>query len=84
MPIERVKFCLDIKNNGAFPLDPVDHECLSLLSSVVLSYSCNSIVIQFTTNEQLKYLTHIICFRIPCFKLYKEGLFSYVFTIKYM
>jgi len=43
-------------------------------------YSCNSI----TTNEQLKDLTYMSCFRIPCYKLYKEGLFSYVLTLKYM
>jgi hypothetical protein len=24
----------------------------------------------------------MFCFRIPCYKLYKEGLFSYVFTLK--
>jgi hypothetical protein len=43
-------------------------------------YSCNSI----STNEQLKDLTHMFCLRIPCYKLYKEALISYVFTLKYM
>ncbi len=42
------------------------------------------IAIQFATKEQLKDLTHIFCFWIPCYKLYKEGVFSYVFTLKYM
>jgi hypothetical protein len=37
----------------------------------VKCYSCNSI----TTNEQLKDLTHMFCFQIPCYKLYKEGFF---------
>ncbi len=26
----------------------------------------------------------MFCFRIPCYKLYKEGLFSYVLTLKYL
>ncbi len=43
-------------------------------------YSYNSIA----TNEQLKDLTHIFCFQIPYYKLYKEGLFPYVFALKYM
>jgi hypothetical protein len=43
-------------------------------------YSCNSIA----TNEHLKDLTHMFYFWIPCYKLYKEGLFSYVFTLRYM
>jgi len=43
-------------------------------------YSCNSIA----TNEQLKDLTHMFCLRIPCYILYKEGFFFYVFTLKYM
>ncbi len=43
-------------------------------------YSCNLIV----TNEQLKYWTHILYFWIPCYILYKEGLFFDVFTLKYM
>ncbi len=41
-------------------------------------YSCNSI----PTKEQLKDLTHMIYFRILCYKLYKKGLFSYIFTLK--
>ncbi len=43
-------------------------------------YSCNSIA----TNKQLKDLTHMFCFWMPCYKLYKESLFSYVLTLKYM
>jgi hypothetical protein len=42
------------------------------------------IATQFVTNEQLKDLTHMFCLQIPCYKLYKEGLLSYVFTLKYM
>jgi hypothetical protein len=41
-------------------------------------------VTQFAFNEQLKDLTHMFCFRIPCYKLYTKGLLSYVFTLKYM
>ncbi len=41
-------------------------------------YSYNSI----TTIEQLKDLTHMLCLQISCHKLYKEGLFSYVLTLK--
>jgi hypothetical protein len=26
----------------------------------------------------------MFCFQIPCYKLYKEGLLSYVLTLKYM
>ncbi len=26
----------------------------------------------------------MFCFQIPCYKLYKKYLFSYVFTLKYM
>jgi hypothetical protein len=47
---------------------------------VVKCYSCNSIA----TNEQLKELTYMFCLWIPCYKIYKKGLFSYVFTLKYM
>jgi hypothetical protein len=42
------------------------------------------VVTQFVVKEQLKYLTHMFCFSIPCYKLYKEGLLSYVLTLKYM
>jgi hypothetical protein len=37
---------------------------------------------QFATKEQLKDLTHMFCLQIPCYKLYKKGLFSYVFILK--
>ncbi len=42
-------------------------------------YSYNS----FAINEQLKDLTHMLCLQIPCYKLYEEGLFSYVLALKY-
>ncbi len=35
------------------------------------------------TQLRLKDLTHMFCLRIPCYKLYKEGLFSHIFTLKY-
>ncbi len=54
----------------------MDLACLERLSVIV--------VIQFATNEQLKDLTHMFCLRIPCYKLYKENLFFYVLTLKYM
>jgi hypothetical protein len=34
-------------------------------------------------NLQLKDLTHLIFLQIPCYKLYKEGLFFYILTLKY-
>jgi hypothetical protein len=43
-------------------------------------YNYNLIV----NNEQLKELTQMFCLQIPCDKLYKEGLFSFVLTLKYM
>jgi hypothetical protein len=43
-------------------------------------YSCNWIII----NEHLKDLTHMLYFQIPCYKLYKVGLLSYVLTLKNM
>jgi hypothetical protein len=52
----------------------------SALPWVFKCCSCNLIA----TNEQLKYWTHILCFWIPYYKLYKEGLFFYVLTLKYM
>jgi hypothetical protein len=42
------------------------------------------VAIQFTTNEKLKDLTQAFYFQIPCYKLYKESLFSYVLILKYM
>jgi hypothetical protein len=70
---EGFKFCLNIKNNGAFPLNLVYLKHLNVI-----------VAIQIVTNEQLKYLTHMFCLQISCYKLYKEGLFSYVLTLKYM
>jgi hypothetical protein len=43
--------------------------------------ACLSVIV--ATNEQLKDLTCMFCFQIPCYKLYKEGLFSYVLALKY-
>jgi hypothetical protein len=43
-----------------------------------------TVAIQFIMNEQLKDLTHMFCLQIPWYKLYKESLFSYVLTLKYM
>jgi hypothetical protein len=37
----------------------------------------------FTTKEQQKQLTLMLCFLISCYKLYKEGVFFYVLTLKY-
>jgi hypothetical protein len=71
--IWRVQVCLNTKNNGALPLDLACFECISVI-----------VVTQFATNEQLKDLTHMFFLRIPYYKLYKKGLFSYVFTLKYM
>jgi hypothetical protein len=42
------------------------------------------IATQFLINVQLKDLTHMFSPRISFHKLYKEGLFSYVLTLKYM
>ncbi len=72
-PIGEFKYFLDAKINGFFPLDPAYLEHLNVI-----------VAIQFATNEQLKDLTHMLCFQIPCYKLYEEGLFSYVLTLKYM
>jgi hypothetical protein len=84
VPIGWVEFFLDTKNNGALPLDPTYHECLSVRSPIGLPNSCNSIATQFATKEQLKGSTHMFCLQIPCYKLYKKGLFFYVLTLKYL
>jgi hypothetical protein len=73
MPIRRVQVLFKHKKQWNPPLG-------SSLPWVFKFYSCNSI----TINEQLKDLTHMFCLRIPYYKLYKEGLFYYVFTLKYM
>jgi len=54
----------------------LDLTCLERLSVIVAT--------QFVTNELLKDLTYMFCFQITYYKLYKEGLFSYVPTLKYM
>jgi hypothetical protein len=36
---EAFKFCLDTKNNGALPLDPIYLKCLDVCSPIVLPYS---------------------------------------------
>jgi len=78
---------LDIKNNGAFPFDLAhlkNQKSLNVWSLDDLTHSCNSIATRFAIKDQLKDLTHMFCFRILCYKLYKEGLFYYVFTLKYV
>ncbi len=80
VPIGWVQIFLDARNNKALPLDPTYHERLSVLSPTSLLDSCNSIA----TKEQLKGSTHMFCLRIPCYKLYKKGLFFYVLTLKYL
>jgi len=67
------KFFSNLKNNGTLPLDLACFERLSVI-----------VAIQFAINEQLKDLTHMVCFQIPCYKLYKESLFSCNLTLKYM
>ncbi len=79
-PIGGVQVFLNIRNNRALPLDLACPKCLSVWSMVGLSYNCNSIA----SKEQLKKLFHMICLQIPCYKLYKEDLFSYILTLKYM
>ncbi len=37
---------------------------------------------QFVTKKQVENLTQMFCLRIPCHKLYKECVFSYVFILK--
>ncbi len=41
------------------------------------------IATQFATKEQLKDLSHMFFFQIPCYKLYKKGVFKYFLTLKY-
>jgi hypothetical protein len=41
-------------------------------------------VTQFATKKQVKYLTHMLCIWIPCYKLYEEGMLFYVLTLNYM
>ncbi len=65
-------------------MDPTYHGRLSVRSPTGLPDSCNSIATQFATKEQLKGSTHMFCLRIPCYKLYKEGLIFYVLTLKYL
>ncbi len=73
VPTGGFKFCLNTPKKWSLPLG-------SNLPWMLKCYSCNSIA----TNEHLKDLTHMLCFRISCYKLYKGGLFSYVLTFKYM
>jgi hypothetical protein len=81
---DKFKFFLDIKNNGTLPLDVAYLERLSVWSPIGVPDSWNSIVTQFATKQQLKNSTHMLCLQIPCYQLYKKGLFSYVLTLKYM
>jgi hypothetical protein len=55
---------------------PLDLACLECLNVIVAT--------QFAIDEQLKDLIHMFYLQIPCYKLYKEGLFFYVFTLKYI
>ncbi len=64
---------MDTKKNGALHLDLACPERLNVI-----------VAIQFIANEELKDLNHMFCLGIPCYKLYKEGLFSYVIILKYM
>jgi len=41
------------------------------------------IATQFVIQKQLKDLTHMLCVWIWCHKLYKNGVFFYVLTLKY-
>jgi len=80
-PIEGFRVPLETtRNNGTFPLDLA---CLEHLN-VKLQFNCNSIISQFTIFLTIKYLTHMFYLQIPCYKIYKKGFFSYVFTLKYM
>jgi hypothetical protein len=45
---------------------------------------CFIISTQFVSNVQLKDLTNMFCFWILFHKLYKQGVFYFVFTLKYM
>jgi hypothetical protein len=72
VPIRGVQILFRHKNNGTLPLNLA---CLKHLNVIIVT--------QFATNEQLKDLTHMFCFWIPCYKLYKESLFFYVLTLKY-
>jgi len=73
MPIERIQILFIHQKQWSCPLG-------FGLPWVFKCYNHNSI----TTNEQLKDLTHMFCFWIPCHKLCKEGLFFCVFKLKYM
>jgi hypothetical protein len=44
----------------------------------------SSVATQYAINVQLKYLIHMFCLWISSHKLYKEGVFYSVFTLKYM
>ncbi len=68
-PIGGLQVLLDTKNNGTLPLNLAYPEHLSVI-----------IATQFTTKEQLKDLTHRICFRITCYKLYKERACYFIFS----
>ncbi len=43
-----------------------------------------AITTQFATKKQPIDLTHMFCLWIPCHKIYKKGVFSYVLILKYM
>ncbi len=68
-----IQVLLKHKKNGTLLLDLACFECINVI-----------VATQIAINEQLKDLTHMFYFLIPCHKPYKEGLISYVFTLKYM
>jgi len=41
------------------------------------------VTIQITTKKQLNFFTHMFDLWIPCHKLYKEDVLSYVLTLNY-
>jgi hypothetical protein len=43
-------------------------------------FSATNVPIKGATTEQLKDITHKFYFQIPCYKLYKEGTFSLIFS----
>jgi hypothetical protein len=69
VPLEGVQVLFTHQKQWSLLLDLACFEHLNVM-----------VVTQFATNEQPKDLTHMLCFQIPCCKLYKKNLFSYAFT----
>ncbi len=74
-PIRRVQVLFRHQKQWSPPLR-------SSLSWTLKCYSCKSICDLWTTKRFNPYV--LSSNQIPCYKLYKEGLFSYVLTLKYM